>query len=238
MLSGRHLRVWEARTVEEFKKEVIGFGRAQGFDTVSAMFVVDHSLTHTEFFNVENIPSGYHHAFQNIDIGRCDPVMQHCKHRSVPIIWDGETYHRCGAAPVWEEQAAFGLKTGIALALHLPGDRHFFIGLDRDKPIDLPPKRLTQTVAEMQLFAVHAQEAAARVFAPNMPSTPRTRLTSRELEALRWTMEGKTAAEVAEALNVSTRTAVFHLNNATSKLGCRSKYQAVLKAMQLKLFLG
>jgi DNA-binding CsgD family transcriptional regulator len=40
------------------------------------------------------------------------------------------------------------------------------------------------------------------------------RLTPRELECLRWTMEGKTAWEVGTILSISERTAVLHLNNA------------------------
>ena len=237
MLSGRHLRVWEAQTVEDFKKEVIGFGRALGFDTVSAMVVIDHSRTHTEFFNVENIPDAYHQVFHDIGQGREDPVMQHCKFSSIPIVWDWKTYQQSDRMILWEAQAAFGLKTGVALALHLPGDRHFFIGMDRDKPIDMSQKRLTASVAEAQLFATHAQEAAARIFTPTFSSGPNEKLTARELEALRWTMDGKTAAEVGDALNISTRTAVFHLRNATAKMGCKSKYQAVLKAIQANLLL-
>jgi DNA-binding CsgD family transcriptional regulator len=236
MLNGRHLRVWEAQTVDDFRKEVIGFGRALGFDTMSAMTVIDHSRTHTEFFNVENVPAGYQETFRNIDVGRRDPVMQHCKHASIPIIWDWETYHHADAMDLWEEQAAFGLKTGVGLALHLPGDRHFFIGLDRDKPLDLSSKRLTAVVAEMQLFAVHAQEAAVRIFAPLSTSKQISKLSPREIQALLWTMDGKTASEVADALNISTRTAVFHLRNATIKLGCKNKYQAVLEALRNGLF--
>lgn len=236
MLSGRHLRVWEAQTVEEFKKEVIGFGRALGFDTVSAMYVVDHSRTHTEFFNVENIPGGYHQTFHNSVAYRRDPVMQHCKHSSIPVVWNWETYHRRGQVAMWEEQAAFGIKTGIALALHLSGDRHLSFGVDRDQPLEHRAERLTLTVAEVQLFAVHAQEAANRIYAPLSIDGLAKALSPRELEALRWTMDGKTAAEVGELLNISTRTAVFHLRNAPAKMGCKGKHQAVLTAIRLGLF--
>lgn len=58
-------------------------------------------------------------------------------------------------------------------------------------------------------------------------------LTERELEALRWTMEGKTAWEVASILGISEQTAVRHLSNATRKLGCVNKHHAVVTAMRL-----
>jgi len=59
--------------------------------------------------------------------------------------------------------------------------------------------------------------------------------TPREIEGLCWTMDGKTAWEVGEALGISERTAVLHINNAMHKLGCTNKHQAVLKALRLGL---
>ena len=60
-------------------------------------------------------------------------------------------------------------------------------------------------------------------------------LTGRELECLRWTMEGKTAWEVGAILGITERTAVLHINNAMHKLNCTNKHQAVLKALRLGL---
>lgn len=60
-------------------------------------------------------------------------------------------------------------------------------------------------------------------------------LTPRELEALRWTMEGKTAWEVGEILGIAEQTAVRHLTNATRKLDCVHKHHAVVKALRLGL---
>jgi DNA-binding CsgD family transcriptional regulator len=82
---------------------------------------------------------------------------------------------------------------------------------------------------------VHAQEAAARLLLPEPMRPERPALTPRELEALHWTMEGKTAWEVGAILGISERTAVLHVNNAMHKLGCVSKHAAVLKALRLGL---
>jgi DNA-binding CsgD family transcriptional regulator len=66
-------------------------------------------------------------------------------------------------------------------------------------------------------------------------STIHVRLTPRELECLKWTMEGKTAWEVGGILGISERTAVLHLSNAMRKLDTHNKHQAVLKALRLGL---
>ena len=236
LLQPRYLSVLESQTPAQFRDRVIRFGRSLGFDTVNAMIVLDHSLTNTEFLGVDNTPEGYVQAHADHDLGRRDPVMQHCKRASVPIIWDQSTYVAHGQGPIWEEQALYGFCTGVALAMHLPGDRHFFIGVDRDRALPEGAKAMTRIVADLQLFAVHAQEAAFRIFAPEIRSDSESpRLTARELEALRWTMDGKLAWEVGEAMNISERTAVFHLQNAVRKLRCRSKHQAVLKALRMGL---
>ena len=88
-------------------------------------------------------------------------------------------------------------------------------------------------VAELCLFAVHAQDAALRVMLPTAAEPAVPELTPRELECLRWTMEGKTAWEVGGILAISEQTAARHLNNAAHKLGCVNKHQAVLKALRL-----
>ena len=235
MLPGGFMSVLKARNKEEFRDEVVRFTQQLGFETVSAMTVIDHSVGKTQFITVDNTPQDYADTFANPSLGKRDPVMQHCRRQSLPIIWDQSTYVASGAGDIWEQQAHFGYSTGIAMALHLPEGRHFQLGVDRDQPLPSDTSQLQRIVADLQLFAVHAQEAALRLLVPEplQPETPS--LTPRELEALRWTMEGKTAWEVGAILGISERTAVLHANNAMHKLGCVNKHQAVVKALRLGL---
>ena len=236
MLPGGYSAVMKAQNRDEFRGEIVRFAHALEFETVSAMTVIDHGLGNSEFFVVDNTPQAYADTFRDPVSGRRDPVMQHCRRQSVPIIWNRDTYLSSGAGEKWEQQAQFGYQTGIALALHLPEGRHFFIGVDRDRPLPTDPYLLQRVVADLQLFAVHAQEAALRLFLPGATlQAERPALTPRELEALRWTMDGKTAWEVGAILGISERTAVLHVNNAMHKLGCTTKHQAVLKALRLGL---
>ena len=161
--------------------------------------------------------------------------MQHCKRQTVPIIWDQATYVEKGAGDLWEQQAGYGYRTGIAMALHMPEGRHFMLGVDRDQALPDDREELQRIVADLQLFAVHAQDAAIRLLLPSTMQPERPNLTPRETEALHWTMEGKTAWEVGAVLGITERTAVLHVNNAMHKLGCVNKHQAVLKALRLGL---
>jgi DNA-binding CsgD family transcriptional regulator len=235
MLDSNFTSVLGSRTREELQQQIVGFTRKLGFETVSATVVIDHLLGEAEFITVDNTPGAYKESFSNRTNWRRDPVMQHCKRNSMPIIWSQKTYAEQGLGEKWEEQARFGYRHGIAMALHMPEGRHFFLGVDRDQPVPADPVSMTRLVADLQLFAVHAQDAALRILTPAMNSPGAPSLTPRELETLRWTMEGKTAWEVGSLLGISERTAALHVNNATHKLGCVNKHQAVLKALRLGL---
>ena len=234
MLQGGHLAVMEAQTLDDFSIQVVRFAEQLDFKFVTAAVVTDHSPSNTEFQTVNNTPAEYLDWYSDLTFAHRDPVMQHCKRAAVPIIWDQDTYVSNGSGDLWEFQAKYGYSTGIAMALHLPGGRHFFIGVDRDRPLSKNMRTMTRMVADLQLFAVHAQDAAFRIFTPHPPLQANVpSLTPRELEALRWTMEGKTAWEVGTIMSISERTAVLHLQNSMHKLACVNKHQAVLKALRL-----
>jgi DNA-binding CsgD family transcriptional regulator len=235
MLPARYTSVLDARSTDELRSAIVRFGQDIGFQTVTAQTVVDHGLGESQFISVDNVPTAYADAYDDPLLARRDPVMQHVKRNSMPIIWDQSTYVATGAIDLWEHQSHFGFATGIAMALHLPGGKHFILGVDRDQPLTSNVIELQRIVADLQLFAVHAQDAAMRLLLPAARQPERPSLTPREVEALSWTMEGKTAWEVGQILGISERTAVLHVNNAMHKLGCVNKHQAVLKALRLGL---
>jgi DNA-binding CsgD family transcriptional regulator len=235
MLTGGYTAVLQARNREQFRDEVVRFTHRLGFKTVSAVTIIDHGLGQSEMITVDNTPTDYVEPYADPANCRRDPVLRHCRRQTVPLIWDQDTYVEQGAGDVWEQQARYGYRTGIAMALHLPEGRHFLLGVDRDQALPQDPDELQRMVADLQLFAVYAQDAAMRLMLPAAQQPERPALTPRELEVLRWTMEGKTAWEVGAVLGISERTAVLHVNNAMHKLGCVNKHQAVLKALRLGL---
>jgi DNA-binding CsgD family transcriptional regulator len=236
MLNDALQSVLQVQSRDDFRHEVIRFAQNLGFDYVSAMTVVDQSVNNSEFIGVDNMPERMVETVAQLDKAcRRDPVMQHCKRAALPIVWNQGTYVKHGASDLWEEQAAFGYQNGIALAMHFPEGRHFLMGVDRASNLPGDSHELTRIVADLQLFAVHAQDAAMRLFVPPTHQLERPNLTPREVESLQWTMEGKTAWEVGAILGISERTAVLHLQNAMRKLEAINKHQAVLKALRLGL---
>lgn len=234
MLDDEFMSILGASCRDALRVELGRATRKMGFETFTAFAVVDQSAGEWDFFWVDNAPVGYGESAQYAD-GRHDPVSQHCKASSFPIVWDCSTYLAAGQSERWEYQAAFGYVSGIAVAFHLPQGRHFLIGVDRDKPLPDDRTEVIRMAADLQLFAAYAQEAALRLLAPTAPGVQTVPLTARELECLRWTMDGKTAWEVGCILGIAEQTAARHLHHATRKLESVSKHQAVIKAMNLGL---
>lgn len=249
-----------AQDVASLKRAMVDFGRNLGFDVSAIVGVTEGvQLRAKEAPSTDNpvwvgeAPSGSHEravlrildnlpagARASIEpffaegTGRKDPVMQYIKVRHIPLLWDRVTYERGGAADVWEAQAAYGAKNGIAVALHLPGRKHVCYGLDRSSPIE--SAEVQALFANVQLFAAYAAEAEV-VFLTDSDGQGRgsASLTVRERECLKWTSEGKTAFEIAAILNLSESRVSKLLVSVNQKLCCVNKQQAVGKAVRLGL---
>lgn len=216
-----------------FRQRLLGFANDLDFGLVNATVVVDRPGKESVFLSVNNVPPEFSEA-TSLDLSKRDPVLQRLKHQSTPFAYDQNYYVLKDAADMWEIQAAHGYRTGLTVALHLTNRRHFILGLDRETPLPKEDEDVTALLASIQLLAVHAQDAALRLIgAQSVLQGEDPKLTAREKEILRWTMEGKTAWSVAQIIGVSEHTVNFHLRNAQKKLDSSSKHQAVLRALAL-----
>ena len=78
-----------------------------------------------------------------------------------------------------------------------------------------------------------APEAAeVLIRATQQPASPGPEFTERERDVLSLMVEGKSNAEIAGALVLSTATVKFHVSNVLSKLGVKSRTEAVVLALQ------
>lgn len=236
MLDDCFASVLAVKDAADFRAHVLRFAKWLGFDLAGAFVAVDRTAGGVDFHGVDNMPAAYQAAFESTDNRQCDPVMQHCKRHGAPIMWDQETYLRCDLGAKWEEQAAFGLRAGIGVALHLPRGLHFMVGVARDRSLSTAAAERCKLAGDLCLFAAFAQEAAMKVLVPcGDRASDATSLSMRELEVLRWTADGKTAWEVGRILGISEQTVTRHVMNGAQKLGCVNKVQAVAKAVRLGL---
>jgi DNA-binding CsgD family transcriptional regulator len=231
-----YYEISQAPDRESFERRLVGFANEMDFGLISAVLVVDCPGRESAFISIGNTPEEYMTAYSKRDDWARDPVLQSLKTLTTPIVYDQSVYVQGGAGDLWEEQAVYGYRTGVSMALHLPGGRHFLMGVDRDTDLPSDDDRIMRMMADLQLLAVHAQDAAVRLLldeAQRKLDLPR--LTAREREVLHWTSEGKSSWEVGVILGTSEHTVNFHLRNLMAKLDVTSKHQAVLKALSLGL---
>lgn len=60
-------------------------------------------------------------------------------------------------------------------------------------------------------------------------------LTEREIEVLKYLVEGKTNSQIAELMYISTHTAKAHVGNILAKLSVNDRVQAAVKAVRTKI---
>jgi DNA-binding CsgD family transcriptional regulator len=237
MLRGRCLDIVQARTEDELRQHLVAAAADLGFGRVSATVVLDHSRNCTEFLGIHNAPPDYAPYYNDRKASISCPVSQHCKRFSTPIAWDQRDYVAHGVPDCWDHQAPFGYRTGISIATHMPFGRHFFFGFDSDRPMPTKPSTLEQVIKDVRMLMYHAQDVAFEILAPETRQAEKGQaLNAFELEALRWSIDGKSPGEVSELMNLAEPHVRFHLQNAILKLGCRTKHQAVLRALRRNLF--
>lgn len=219
-----------------FEASLVAMAQSLEFEIASAAIAIDRPGLPSIFEMVGNIPKGWKGPARNPADAARDPVMRRMRNTGLPFAYDQHFYVRDGAGDLWEAQAPFGYRTGIAFAMHLPGGRHFLLGLDRSWALPCEPAKANRLLADMCLLAAHAQEAAFRVLLDEGRQAAKTvRFTRREIEVLNWTKEGKSAWAVGQILNMSETTVQAHLRSVRRKMGVSCKYQAILRAISLGL---
>lgn len=231
-----YLDISDAPDIRALETRLVRFANQLDFGIISGALVVEHAAGRVSSFHLGNTPEAFSSTFASTSIGKRDPVMRRLKRLSAPFVYDQSMYVNEQAADLWDAQAPFGYKTGIAMALHLPGGKHFVMGVDRDQPLPADDMIVTRMMADLQLLAVHAQETAVRLLAPQalgMEQLPH--LTEREIEILKWTAEGKSGWAVGQILHISEHNVKYHVNKILVKLAVGSKHQAAAKAKTLGL---
>lgn len=125
-------------------------------------------------------------------------------------------------------------------AVHVPTDDHrvVFIGLERSGTVDYTERdrvllRLAQTHLANACQLARARTAARSESPPDPTHFERAGFSPRESEVLVWLTEGKTNAEMAALLGVTTATIKFHLTAIFNKIGVGNRLAATLYALDL-----
>lgn len=189
------------------------------------------SGTHVHEF-MATLPEDWVDHYLAHDYGDLDPTFPSAMTQLLPFRWRDIARRNDltgGQRKVLEEAQDFGVAFGATVPIHGPdsglstlnvvcaGERQF-------------EEAFQQSYRDLVWVAMNAHEAFLAL-AEDVDEPGRVRLTDRERDCLLWTARGKTAWEVGQILAISEETVLFHLKNATRKLGVFSKHHAVVKAI-------
>ncbi len=178
---------------------------------------------------ISNYPTSWTSLYLANDYEQIDPVIKKVGQTCEPFQWGREYWCRqpCDQQiKLLEEAAHFGIRSGFTIPIHDPLSRIAAVTFAAD---DCHPK-FARCVEKhrslLQLLAILFHSRARLTLAPERCVTGIV-LSPREYECLVWAAKGKSAWDIGSILNISRRTAAFHLDNAKSKLGVRTISQAV-----------
>lgn len=170
-----------------------------------------------------NPPDAYLASFKSADIGKRDALLAAMLQREGCHVYDQAFYEAAGAGDIWENQAAFGYRHGMAISLHEYSHQEVFsFGVDSPDALPSSVSARAELGAALRLVALHAQEAALRLFTPPATLDP-GRVEAPELEALRW---------AADAQVVWKKGSVTVVSNPGKAKATSARPRAVLRAIE------
>ena len=166
-----------------------------------------------------------------------DPGIAHCARSSDPLL-TGLDFAPPNAHPrqiaFHEESRALDIRNGVMIPLRLEQEDRFgaFACQTRFGRAELEHWfTVTGSSLELAVFYADAKFLSLR----RKADAKEVNLSRRECECLLWLSKGLRNERIAERMGISNSTVEMHLTHARSKLGARTREQALAKAIALRL---
>lgn len=219
------------RTLEEFTQSV-GYSY---YTYLAGKVVGGRRLTNFDPrerpFHLTNIPSDWQAEYSQRRYYDHDPVMLFALYNLLPERWSQVIRPETLSArqkKIIEGAADAGMRDGLIVPVHGPGGEFAVLSLSHGENERQARANVEPDDALIHLFALRFH-AIARTLRESAVSEPPADLTSREIDVLFWTAEGKSTWDISQILDISEATVNFHINSAKRKLGVYSKPHAVAK---------
>jgi len=202
--------------------------RRLGFEHCAYGLRLAVPVSNPKVITLNDYPAAWQARYQEARYLYVDPSVRHGQLSQQPLVWTDEVF--ASAKSLWDEARDHGLRVGWAQS-SLDG---FGVGgmltLSRSAE-PLGARELADKDSEMRWLVQAAHLALSRFMKPRYAVQPETPLTPREIEVLKWTADGKTAADIGEILAISVPTVNFHIKNVVHKLKAANKTAAVVQAL-------
>lgn len=222
-------------SVEDWRDQLLKLSNDLGYErTLLAIFPDKNAPIEAEFaFLHSNYSSQWRSKYDEEKMGYVDPTVSHCATKSTPLIWTPEIFSARKQQEMYEEACGHGLRSGVTLPIHGPnGELGVLCFVSSTTPNHRFKREIAGTLPELSYFRDFVFESSLR-FMRHKPVAAPIRLTSRELECLKWSATGKSSWDIGHILNCSETTINYHFSNIRRKFGTTSRREAVVKAFSL-----
>ncbi|WP_060508704.1 autoinducer binding domain-containing protein [Pseudomonas sp. NBRC 111124] len=173
-----------------------------------------------------NYPEAWIERYQRDEFYKQDAAATRSHSSTMPILWTDELYKE---VPEFREQAcAHGLRHGWTQSLHDLQHNESQVSVCRpSNTVDIT--ELYDKAGKVQ-WLCHTLHAIVSEHHLALLSKP-MKMSDREIEVLKWSAAGKTAADVACILSLSQSTVNFHIRSVITKTNAANKAGAIAIAM-------
>jgi LuxR family quorum-sensing transcriptional regulator LasR len=182
---------------------------------------------------ISNYPKSWRDRYDKEKYILLDPVMDHCRHRLIPIFWNNLPTLSDRQREFMEEAKGYGLASGISFPIQSREGDVGVLSFSSNAPDAFNYSDSQTTSALMaygSLLATLVHDCMRRII--NRPGEiMRSALTPRELECLKWIASGKSSWEISLILGISEHGVLYHVRNIMFKFDTQNRHLAVLKAI-------
>lgn len=218
-----------ASSIDQLEDMLREESKRLGFDSFVYALRVPTSYSNAQVIMLDGYPEGWVKRYFEAAYYDVDPVMSWCVKHVVPLRWSDIILEPGSRAErMMQEAASYGLRDGVTMPIHSPQGELGILSMSLDAPPEQASSITALSLPYVQLLSSHLHQAVRRI--SGLLQDGDSNLTARERECLSWAADGKTSGEIAQILEITERTANFHLNNATQKMDATSRQHAVSKA--------
>lgn len=230
MLSRMQLAATEQQLFEMVKAEA----HRIGFSHCAYGLRLPLRLTEPKTVMLNTYPLEWQQRYVSEGYLAIDPTVRHGSRSLMPLVWTEDVFSE--TQEFWEDARAHGLRYGWAQScIDMQGIRGM-LTLARCAE-SLSEEELKENSYQMVWLTQVLHQCMCNLISARMLPETTIQLSVREKDVLRWTAEGKTSGEIAEIMNISERTANFHIAKCMEKLNCVNKTAATVRAALLGLLL-
>ena len=211
-------------------QSIIDLARGLDFDYCSYGIRMPLPISAPAVLIYNNYPSAWQAEYQRKNYLAVDPTVKHALCSQEPIVWSDQIFAE--STDLWDDAQAIGLRVGWAQPSRDANNAVGLLTLARSAD-ELSPAEIREKRFKQLWLAQTAHIGMSKFLVPKFFPECDAKLSSREIDVLRWSAEGKTASEVANILRIAERTVNFHASNAISKLGVTNKTAAAINAVLL-----